>query len=151
MDYKMLGGTCYVRMDRGDEIIATILEVCKREGIRSATFSGIGGCGDAVILVFNPQRGAFDVERVEGMLELVSIMGNVISGDDGTLMPHAHAVFAYREGEQHCIAAGHLDSSTVRYTAEIELRPVAEGFIGAVHDPETGTEFWKFDDRTQES
>ena len=47
MDYRKFGECYYIRMDRDDEIISTILEICKKENIRSATFSGIGGCKDA--------------------------------------------------------------------------------------------------------
>ena len=44
MDYRKLGETYYIRMDKGDEIIRTILEICQKEQITSAIFSGIGGC-----------------------------------------------------------------------------------------------------------
>ena len=94
MEYRNYGGVFYIRMDRGDEVVAGILEVCRAEGICSATFSGIGGCGEAEILVFSPVRRSFDSERVEGVLELVSLNGNVISDDDGGLHSHSHALFA---------------------------------------------------------
>ena len=45
MDYRNYGGTFYIRADKGDEVIDCILDVCRREGIRSAIFSGIGGHG----------------------------------------------------------------------------------------------------------
>ena len=146
MDYRKLGSCYYIRMDRGDEVVSAIREVCRREGIPSATFSGIGGCRDAEIQVFRPERGEFETERVEGLLELVSLAGNVISRGDGELSHHAHALFAYRDQGGQRIAAGHLKSSTVLYTAEIELRPVEGGVIGASLDPETGTCFWSFAD-----
>ena len=44
MDYKMYGGTVYIRMDKGDEIVSSLLGLCKAEGIASAIFIGIGGC-----------------------------------------------------------------------------------------------------------
>ena len=44
MDYRKFGECYYIRMDRDAEIISTILEICKKENVRSATFSGIGGC-----------------------------------------------------------------------------------------------------------
>ena len=144
MDYRNHGGCYYIRLDRGDEIISSIHDVCERESIRSATFSGIGGCDTAEIQVFNPEEGSFTSERVEGLLELVAITGNIISCDDGHLSHHAHALFAYQEDGAQRIAAGHLKSSTVLYTAEIELRPVTGGTIGAELNAETGTNFWKF-------
>lgn len=144
MEYRKYGDAYYVRLDRGDEIISSLISMCVGEGVQSATFSGIGGCGDAEIKVFSPAEGVFRVERVEGMLELVSIMGNVISDGFGNRSCHAHALFSYEEDGEHRIVAGHLGSSTVRYTAEIEVRPVVGGVIGARHDTETGTNFWEF-------
>ena len=52
MEYKKIGETYYVRMDRGDEIISNILEICRKESILSAVFSGIGGCSNAELQVF---------------------------------------------------------------------------------------------------
>ena len=147
MEYRRFGDTCYIRMDKGDEIIGGILAVCRNERIASAVFSGIGGCSAAEIQTFQPETGTFETRALSGMLELVSLNGNVISGADGALFPHTHALFAYQSGGAHFVAAGHIKSITVRYTAEIELRPVAGGTILREHDPETGTGFWSFPDR----
>ena len=146
MEYRKFGDCYYIRMDRGDKVVAAIEDVCRREGVRSATFSGIGGCSDAEIQVFDEAAGEFRSECVEALLELVSLAGNVISCDDGALSHHAHALFSYQEDGCQRILAGHLKETTVRYTAEIELRPVVGGTIGAELNVETGTYFWAFPD-----
>lgn len=143
MEYRRFGDTYYIRMDRGDEIVASLFDVCKKEGIQSACFSGIGGCSDAEMQIFIPERGEFETERVEGVLELVSIMGNIVSDDDDQLFHHTHALLTYLENGAHKSVSGHLKSTTVLYTAEIELRPVQGGVIRRKFDPETGTGFWK--------
>ncbi len=143
MEYKKIGETYYVRMDRGDEIVGKILEICDKEAILSAIFSGIGGCQKAELQVFIPETGTFETETVEGMLELVTLNGNVVRDDEGKLFHHTHALFSYKKDGQHGMAAGHLKSTTVLYTAEIELRPTIGGAIGRKYDPETGTGFWK--------
>ena len=107
MDYKKIGETYYIRVDRDDEVIANILDVCKKESIPSAVFSGIGGCKSAELY-------------------------------------HTHALFTFKKNGQHGMAGGHLKSTTVLYTAEIELRPTVGGSIGRKFDPETGTGFWNF-------
>ena len=145
MEYRRFGETYYIRLDRGDEVTASMLEVCRAERIQSATFSGIGGCGEAKILTLIPEEGAFEERTFSGMLELVSLIGNVISDDEGELSLHAHAALAYKEGSEHRVAAGHVKSITVSYTGEIELRPVVGGAIRKQYDPETGTGFWRFD------
>ena len=170
MEYRKIGDNYYVRMDRGDEIISTLLEICEKESIPSAVFSGIGGCESAELQVFIPERrrvgeqssgmaGSFETERLEGMLELVSLNGNVVRDENGKLFHHTHALFSFKGGNrdvdnivggyrdgQHGMAGGHLKATTVLYTAEIELRPTIGGAIGRKFDPETGTGFWDFKD-----
>ena len=144
MDYRRINDTYYVRIDKGEEIITELLQICGREGIQSAVFTGIGGCSHAEIQTFIPQKGAFETEILDGMLELINITGNIITDDD-QLFHHTHAVFSYKTESEHKIAAGHMKASTVLYTAEIELRPVIGGVIKRKQDPETGTGFWSFE------
>ena len=144
MDYRKIGDTYYSRMDRDDEVIANILDVCRNEGVPSAVFSGIGGCKSAELQVFIPETGKFETEQFEGMLELVALNGNVVTGDDGQLFHHTHAMFSFKKDGQHGMAGGHLKSTTVLYTAEIELRPTLGSTIGRKFDSETGTGFWNF-------
>lgn len=144
MEYKKMGSAYYIRMDKGDEIVASILDICERENIASATYNGIGGCQNAQIQTFHPDKGEFETTDIEGMLELVSFTGNIISDEAGNRFHHTHALFSYVEDGEHKTVGGHLKSTTVLYTAEIELRPVMDGKIGKITDPVTGTGFWKF-------
>ncbi len=146
MDYRKYGETYYIRMDKGDEIIESILNICKRENIKSATYSGIGGCGSADIQTFIPEKGEFELRHIKGMLELVSLTGNVVTDEKDEYFHHTHGAFSYKKDGKHYIDAGHIKSITVSYTAEIELRPVIGGSIRRQYDEETGTGFWSFDD-----
>ena len=49
MDYRKFGECYYIRMDCNDEIISTILEICKKENIRSATFSVASYRGEGIL------------------------------------------------------------------------------------------------------
>ena len=144
MEYRQFDQTLYARMDRGDEIISCILKLCKEQGIKSAAFSGIGGCSSAEIQTFIPEMGTFETQHLTGMLELIAINGNVVTDEEGEYFHHTHAVFSYKEGEKHQMAAGHISATTVLYTAEIEIRPVIGGTIRRKYDAETGTGFWDF-------
>lgn len=144
MEYKKIGENYYIRMDRGDMVVSRILDICRSEGIKSAIFSGIGGCSLAQIQTFIPEKGEFETEEVKGMLELVSLTGNVVTDSDNVLHHHTHAIFAYKDSCGHQTIGGHLKETTVLYTAEIELRPTVGGFIGRKYNEETGTGFWEF-------
>ena len=43
MDYRRFGSTIVLRLDKGDEIVESILRLAKMENIRLATVSGLGG------------------------------------------------------------------------------------------------------------
>ena len=144
MDYRKFGDTYYLRFDKGEEVISGIKTICQKENIASATFSGIGGCSAAAVQTFLPEKGTFMTEEMEGLLELVCCMGNIVTDQNGALQSHTHALFAYMKGGKHFTIAGHLKSTTVLYTAEIELRPVMGGTIYHLPNEETGTGFWHF-------
>ena len=143
MEYKKMGDFYYIRMDRGDEIIENLLTICKKEKIKSAIFSGIGGCQSAEIQTFISETQSFETEYIEGMLELISLNGNIVMDQD-EYYHHTHACFSYKKKGKHELSAGHIKSITVLYTAEIELRPVKDDQIKRKYDPETGTGFWSF-------
>ena len=103
MDYRKFGETYYIRMDKGDEIISTILGICQKEQIASAIFSGIGGCRSAEIQTFIPETGSFEVQELKGMLELVSLTGNIVSDDDETYFHHTHAAFSYKQDRKSVV------------------------------------------------
>ncbi len=145
MEYRKYGEYLYIRMDKGDDIISGILDICRKEKISSCTFSGIGGCAKAEIQTFIPDAGEFETTVLEGMLELVNLTGNVTSDETGELYHHTHALFTYKQDEKHEIAGGHMKSIIVLYTAEITLIPVPGKGLGRKFDPVTGTGFWKFE------
>ena len=146
MDYRSFDGTVYVRLDTGEEIIGSLLEVCRKEKIASAVFSGIGGCSRVEIQTFIPENGTFETRVITGTLEMVALNGNVTSIGEGEYNYHAHALLTYIEDGEHRVAGGHLKSAAALYTSEIELRPVTGGVICGKHDPETGTRLWSFED-----
>ncbi|HDI74171.1 MAG TPA: DNA-binding protein, partial [Candidatus Korarchaeota archaeon] len=43
-----------IRIDKGEEVISTIVRACEDNGIRAAVLSGLGLLGRAKLAVFNP-------------------------------------------------------------------------------------------------
>ena len=142
MEYRTFNGIGYLRLDRGDLVIASVLDYCRREGIASATFSGLGGCDLAEVKTFDPGTRAYGSRTLSGMLELASLWGDVTGDGNGGLAQHTHAVFCYVENGEHKTAGGHLGEARVLITAEIEVRPVVGGAIGRKTDAVWGTRIW---------
>lgn len=143
MDYKKSGNAIYARFDRGDEIFSGILDICKKENILSATYSGIGGCGDVTVCTLIQETNEFLPHHKEGcLLEMISINGNISADDNDEIYEHAHAMFSYLENGEVKFLGGHLARAVVLYTAEIEIRPVQNGVIRRKHDENTGITVW---------
>ena len=142
MDYRKIGGTIYARFDKGDEVLEGILNICKKENILSATFSGIGGCGDVTVSTYIPEKNDFIPHNKTGLLEMISINGNISANDNNEIFEHTHAMFSYLENNEVKFLGGHLTKAVVSYTAEIEIRPVQEGVIRRKQDELTGITVW---------
>ena len=141
MQYRKDGDMILVRIDKGEEILEKILDICRIENIYGAVFSGIGACGKAVTSSYIPEKNDFTDHAAEGLLELVSLAGNV-SYENGQPVEHTHALFSYLDetGTQK-ILAGHLKKAVVSYTAEIAIQ-LTEFMIRKKKDDKTGIMVW---------
>ena len=59
MDYKKSGDTTFLRVDKGEEVLTSILEVCRQEHILTAWVQGIGACGEVTVSTYLPDKQAF--------------------------------------------------------------------------------------------
>lgn len=144
MEYKKMGTRVYVRVDKGEEILSSLKKVCGQFGISAATIQGIGACGEVEVATFIPDKQEFLTHGRNGMLEIISFMGNVVTGKDGELVLHAHALFSSYDGKTGCIdyLGGHLQKAMVLYTAELVIDPVQDGTIGLKFYLATGIDVW---------
>ncbi|MBE6098207.1 MAG: DUF296 domain-containing protein [Schwartzia succinivorans] len=147
MDYKKMGAHVYIRVDKGDEILSSIRRVCSEMDVKSATFLGIGACDKVVVATFIPSKQNFLHHERNGMLEMISLQGNIVTNDKGELIEHAHGMFAYlkQDSGEMAYLGGHLLSAQVSYTAEIVLDTVEHGYIGHQFDPITKINVWKLE------
>ena len=144
MEYRNYNNVIYLRLDRGDEVLSSILDVCEKEGIKSCVFSGIGGCDYAKLGTFRPEQGTYGEYEKRGMLELVSLNGDVKDSEQGPLI-HAHACLSFEENGEIKLTGGHLLSLRVLITAEIEIRPVVGGVIKTKPGQIPGPKVWDFE------
>lgn len=144
MEYHNYNNIIYLRLDKGDEVLSSILAVCKNEGIKSCIFSGIGGCDYVKLGTFQPEKGIYNHYEAHGMLELVSLNGDIKDSDEGPLI-HAHGCLSFEEDGEIKVIGGHLLSLRTLITAEIEIRPVVGGVIKTKPGQIQGTKIWAFE------
>ena len=117
MEYKVFEDTIVVRLDKGDEIAKSLLDVAKKERMTLASVSGIGATDDFEVGVFDLARSDYEHFRFEGNHEIVALVGNITT-KDGAPYLHLHITCA---GEGGKIVGGHLFEGHISLTAEIFL------------------------------
>jgi len=125
MQFQKIDSTYIVRMDVGEEIIATLTQLCKDETIALAEVSAIGAVSRASVGRFNREERRYQGVTLEGHYELVHLTGNV-SRKDGEVYVHLHAAFSDDSGRMF---GGHLSEAVISATCEMFLTTIA-GEIG---------------------
>ena len=115
MVYQKIGDTYLVRMDLGEEILATLKALCGKEGIRLAEVSALGATDHAIIGVYNLAKAVYQPQELDGLMEIASLTGNVTTMK-GEPYLHLHAVLA---DQNHAVHAGHVNEMRVGLTCEM--------------------------------
>ena len=139
MQYRVFGDTYVVRLQRGEEVLACLRELCEKESISLGTVSAIGAVNHGVVGVYRVDEQKYVANTFDGVMELTSLMGN-ITEKDGEPYLHLHATFGDLTGK---VIGGHLNEAVVSATCELFVRKV-EGHVGRRLDPETGLNIFDF-------
>ena len=121
MDYKNYGSTIVVRLDKGDEIARSLLEVAKKEKCGFASLTGIGAVDDFEVGIFDLEKGSYNRIRYTGDYEINALVGNLTT-KDGKPYLHVHITCTGNDGN---VVGGHLFEGKISLTGEIFIQVVA--------------------------
>lgn len=139
MRYQKFENVYAVRIDKGEEIMQKLKELCKTEHIRFAQVSAIGASEHAVLGVYGLDSQEYDKEIRDGFCEITSLSGNVTTVNDEPYI-HLHATLA---DQQHNIHGGHVLEIVVGATCEMFVQ-VIDAAVGRKHDDQLGINLWDF-------
>ncbi|ODS38133.1 MAG: DNA-binding protein [Candidatus Altiarchaeales archaeon WOR_SM1_86-2] len=138
MKAKRFGSRFIVRIDKGEEIIETLIQFCKDNGIKLGTVQGIGATNKAVIGLFDAETKKYHSNELRGNHEIAPLLGN-ISTMDGEVYLHIHVNLCDQE---HNSFGGHLNSAVVSATFEAVI-DVIDGEIDRKFSDEIGLNLYK--------
>ncbi len=117
MEYRRSGDKSVVRLDEGEELIASLKALCERERVSAAWITGFGFTTRMTLRVYDLEKDEFSFPTLTGAMEITSITGNVLPVE-GVLTPHVHIAAGDHDGR---VWGGHLVSCDVVATAELLL------------------------------
>ena len=81
MEYRKFNENYVVRLNKGEEVITCLKELCEKEDIKLAEITGLGASELVEIGVFNVKTKEYNTKTFEGMFEITSLVGNVTRKD----------------------------------------------------------------------
>jgi len=121
------------------DLLASLTEFCKNEGITLGTFSIIGALTRAKLGYYRQDEKKYvECVNLEKKLEVTSCIGN-ISLKDSEVFVHAHVTLADHEGNCY---GGHLMPGAEIFAAEYYIQELTGASLKRKHDPETGLSLW---------
>ena len=139
MEYRKFGDKYVIRMDKGEEIVNTLMNFCKEQGIKLGKVSAIGAVNKATIGLFKTSEKKYYSSELTGDFEITGLNGN-ISTMIGETYLHLHIGIA---DEKHNVYGGHLNSAVVSATCEM-IVDVIDGEIDREFSEEIGLNLIKF-------
>lgn len=139
MQYKKLEDTYVVRLERGEEVIQSLKELCEKEKIKVAEITGLGAADLVEIGLFNVKTKEYRTQVEEGMFEITSLVGNA-TRKEGEVYLHIHINFS---DSSTITKGGHLVRAIISATGEIFVRKI-EGEVNRKLSKEVGLNLLEF-------
>ncbi len=140
MFYEKMEDTYAVRLDRGDEVMACLKDICAKEEIELGEISGLGAADQAEIGLYSVKEQCFHKTVLEGEMEITSLVGSVTRQGREVYL-HLHINLGFPDGS---VRGGHLSSCRISGTGELFIRAL-HGRIGRKKDEATGLNVFAFE------
>ncbi len=140
MEYRKFSQGYVLRLDPGEEIVASLTRLVEQEQVQLGSVTAIGAANDVTIGIFSTQEKQYHARRCQGDYEISALVGNV-TRKEGEPYLHLHITIGNPvTGEVH---AGHLTSATISATLELFLQ-VWDGQVGREFSDQVGLNLFRF-------
>lgn len=118
MLYAKQGSGFVIRLEQGDDILATLKKFAEAKRVRAAFFEGIGSLHKAKLGHYDFQETkTYKYETFDEDLEILALSGNVSTMNQKAL-PHAHVTLGRRD---FSVIGGHLEEGSLANMVEINV------------------------------
>ena len=139
MDYRRFDNIIVLRLEKGEEVIESIKNICIKEEIKVGTITGLGASNDITIGLFKVDEKKYYSNSFKEDFEITNLTGNISVMNDEAYL-HIHGTFGKDDGS--CIG-GHLNKAIISATSEIFIT-ILDGNIGRRFDDNIGLNLIEF-------
>lgn len=140
MEYRKFNDTYVIRMERSEEVMATLAAFCEKEDIRLASVEALGATDHAVVGIYDVATRVYHKQAFDEPMEISNLTGNV-TRKDGQVYLHLHATLCDRNMLTH---GGHVNELRISATCELFLRTLPGQVFRRLDEKETGLNLFSF-------
>lgn len=133
MRYNKVGDKVIVRIDRGEEIVETLKQICRTLDIKLGTITGIGATDKVKIGLYNISSKQYRSKELSSDHEIAPLYGNITTMNNDVYI-HLHVNLCNSE---HKSFGGHLNSAIVSATFEAVIE-IINSKIERIFDEKIG-------------
>lgn len=115
MRYRKVENGYFLRLEKGEEVLSSIVQFATKENVRSGAFFGLGAISNFELGYYDLHARKYEKRKFEEDMEVGNVTGNIASLD-GKPFVHTHATVS---GKDLKAFTGHLFSAEVALTLEI--------------------------------
>ena len=120
MKTKKYGQLYFIRIDKGEEIVASLKQACRDHNIGFGVISGIGAAGHLKVGLFDPAAKKYHEREFTGNFEITALAGNITTMDGE---PYLHLHITIGDERQRAFG-GHLGAAVVSATCEVVITAI---------------------------
>jgi uncharacterized protein len=106
-----------VNIERGEELIRSLIRFARRQSIEAATLTGLGAVESVELGYYDLDKQDYDRRRFDEELEACALSGN-LSMVDGEPFPHIHGVFGRAN---FATVGGHVFDAVASISLELTI------------------------------
>ncbi|MDF2821710.1 MAG: DNA-binding protein [Clostridiales bacterium] len=126
MEYRRFDQAIFVRLDKGDEVISSLTNICETEKIQLGMVSGLGAVDNISLGIFDTKKKEYFSKQFSGDFEILTLTGNITCKQEDIYI-HVHLTIGNVLTNE--IYGGHLNNAIVSATVEVVLT-VVDGKVG---------------------
>ncbi len=139
MEYRRFNNTIIARIDKDEEILASIKKIALQENIKLASVRALGATNDFTVGVYKVKEKKYYANSFQGDYEIVSLTGT-INTMNKEFYSHIHMSAGNDKGE---VFGGHLNKAIVSATCEMVIN-IIDGEVDRYFDEDVGLNLFKF-------
>lgn len=133
MKYRRIDSTYIIRIDRGEEIVSSLLDFCEKQNIQSGSVTGIGAAENIELKYYIVGQQKYTSKIFEGEHEISALIGSVTRMDTKPYL-HLHITIGNKQFQSY---SGHLGRAVISGTCELFIDTTTLN-LDRRHDQDTG-------------